>query len=90
MFGFKHLSLKRNSWHRFGTGALLVTTARAMNRELGGAVIYDAIKKRRPKIGTTIKPTLNDLKDLSRLIKRLRQSIVLLIAMLTLTTLLLP
>lgn len=90
LFGFKHLSLKRNSWHRFGTGALLATTARAMNRELGGAVIYDDIKKRRPKIGTTIKPTLNDLKDLSRLIKRLRQSIVLLIAMFTLTTLLLP
>jgi len=76
LFGFKHLSVKLNSWHRFGTGVLLATTAFAMHRELGGAVMYDGIKIRRPKLGSNTAPVINDIKDLSRLIKRLRQSIM--------------
>lgn len=90
LFGFKHLSIKRNSWHRFGAGVLLATTANAMHRELGGAVMYDGIKIRRPKLGTQMPPELNDIKDLSRLIKRLRQSIIMTIAFSTLFVLFLP
>lgn len=83
LFGIKHLSLKRNSWHRYGAGALLTTTANAMNRELGGAVMYDKLKIRRPKLGTDIHPENSDLVDLVRLIKKLRQTLLLLIVLLT-------
>lgn len=82
LFGIKHLSLKRNSWHRYGAGALLTTTANAMNRELGGAVMYDKLKIRRPKLGSHIHPEDSDLIDLVRLIKKLRQTLLLLIALL--------
>lgn len=90
LFGFKHLSMKRNSWHRFGAGVLLTTTANAMHRELGGAVMYGGIKIRRPKLGTDVTPELSDIKDLSRLIKRLRQSIMLIVSFSTLFLVLLP
>jgi len=84
VYGFKHLSIKQNSWHRFGTGALLTTTANAMNRELGGAVMYDGIKIRRVTLGAQHHPQISDLKDLIRLIKRLRQSILIIISISTL------
>ncbi|MCG7531293.1 cobalamin biosynthesis protein [Psychrobium sp. MM17-31] len=87
LFGIKHLSLKRNSWHRYGAGALLTTTANAMNRELGGAVMYDKLKIRRPKLGTRIHPENSDLVDLVRLIKKLRQTLLLLIALLAIFSL---
>lgn len=79
LFGFKHLSIKRNSWHRFGTGALLATTANAMNRELGGAVMYDGIKIRRRKLGTRYHPDIADLPHLYRLLMKLRQSILIVV-----------
>jgi adenosylcobinamide-phosphate synthase len=84
IYGFKHLSIKRNSWHRFGTGTLLTTTANAMNRELGGAVMYDGIKIRRVTLGTEHHPQISDLKDLIRLIKRLQQSVLVIITLSTL------
>jgi len=87
-FGFKHLSIKRNAWHKFGFGSLLATTANAMNRELGGAVKYDGIKIRRPTLGSSHHPQVNDLKHLTRLIKRLRQSILIIITISTLFALL--
>jgi len=83
-FGFKHLSIKRNTWHKFGPGALLTTTANAMNRELGGAVMYDGIKIRRATLGTSHHPDVDDLKHLTRLVKRLRQSILIIITISTL------
>lgn len=89
LFGFKYLSMKRNSWHRFGSGALLTTTANAMHRELGGTVMYNDIKVRRPKLSSNPAPITKDLKDLSRLLTRLRQSIVLIVSITTLFALLL-
>lgn len=84
IYGFKHLSIKRNTWHRFGTGVLLTTTANAMNRELGGAVMYDGIKIRRVTLGAQHHPQISDLKDLIRLIKRLQQSVLVIITISTL------
>lgn len=79
LFGFKHLSIKRNSWHRFGTGALLTTTASVMNRELGGAVMYNGIKIRRPKLGPRHFPNETDIKHIIRLLIKARQSILILV-----------
>ena len=79
LYGFKHVSLKRNNWHKFGAGALLTTTANTMNRELGGAVMYDNIKIKRPKLGPSHHPDNDDIKHAYRLIKKLRQSTLLII-----------
>lgn len=84
IYGLQHLSIKRNAWHKFGSGVLLATTANAMNRELGGAVMYDGIKIRRATLGSIHPPQISDLKDLIRLIKRLRQSILAIIIISTL------
>ena len=50
-----------------------------MNRELGGAVMYDGIKIRRPKLGTSHHPDIADLPHLYRLLKKLRQSILIVV-----------
>jgi len=73
VFGFKHLSGAK-VWHRKGSGVLLNTTANAMRRELGGAVMYDGIKIRRPKLGTSQLPVVDDLAHLNRLVLQLANS----------------
>lgn len=87
LYGIKHLTLSRNSWHRYGSGALLATTANVLKRELGGAIMYDAIKIRRVKVGTSIPPQLDDIKHVAYIVNQLRLSFVAIITLSLLTSL---
>ncbi|NRA60219.1 MAG: cobalamin biosynthesis protein [Psychrobium sp.] len=78
LYGFKHLNKQTftdaKQWHRFGNGLLLSTTANALQRQLGGAVIYDQIKIKRPSLGYSQTPNLDDLVHVKRMCLQLRHS----------------
>jgi len=89
LFSTKHLSLKRNQWHNAAMGALLTTTANTLKRQLGGAVMYDNVKIRRPKLGPDQLPATDDLSYIVTVVEKLRHSIFVILLLSVTTSLIL-
>jgi|GEM_PF-772903 len=66
--------IQAKQWHRFGNGLLLAVIAFALNCQLGGAVIYQASKIKRPILGHQAQPTINHISDVVRICQQLRNS----------------
>jgi adenosylcobinamide-phosphate synthase len=66
-------------WHSFGNGLILSTTALALNCQLGGAVIYDKIKIRRPTIGQNQQPSIGHVADIYQICRQVCYSWLLLL-----------
>jgi len=76
LFGFKPLTLKPKQWHNKTLGALLTTASNLLNRELGGAVMYDKLKIRRPKLGPSHPPEHADIGHSMTIVKKLQQAVL--------------
>jgi len=74
-------------WHRFGNGLLLSTTALVLNCQLGGAVIYQNIKIRRPTLGCSEQPNINNIANIIRICQQLANSWLLILIAVLLTSL---
>ncbi|NRA53152.1 MAG: cobalamin biosynthesis protein [Gammaproteobacteria bacterium] len=66
--------VQAKQWHRFGNGLLLSVVALALNCQLGGAVIYQTTKIRRPVLGYQPQPTISHISDVIRICQQVRNS----------------
>lgn len=93
----KKISLKTprqqaKEWHNWGSGFVLSIYSNVLNIELGGAVIYDSIKIRRPSIGTSQPASIEKIDDSLLVIRKVQTLwtailILALVTSITLTTL---
>lgn len=79
LFGMRYIKI-RTKWHNKAIGAILATTAQTLNRQLGGAVMYDGIKIRRPTLGTDHVPQAEDIKHVQSFMDKLEQALLTLFA----------
>lgn len=89
VFGIKYLSFNSHGWHNRGAGILLATTGKTLKRELGGAVLYDGVKIRRPKLGGNHPPEVTDLAHIVVIVRKLQLTVLTLISFSLLTSLIL-
>lgn len=79
LFGIKYITFSYYGWHNKSAGALLTTTANILKRELGGAVIYDGTKIRRPKLGPNTSPQIDDIGHIVTILQKLQISTLIVI-----------